>query len=460
MDMTSWQAYLDQHQEQYLNELMDFLRTPSISALPDHAPDVRRAAEWAAKRMQAAGLEKVEVMPTCGHPVVYGEWLHAPGQPTILIYGHVDTQPVDPLAEWTSPPFEPVVRDGRIYARGATDDKGNLLGPILATEALLKTEGKLPINVKFFVEGEEEIGSPSAPALLEKYRDRFACDMVFSADSAQWSEEQPLLFLSWRGMCGLQIDVRGANQDLHSGLYGGAVQNPIHALVRILDSMRSPDGQVLIQGFYDDVRPLSPEQRAHIRKLPHDETRYKRAIGVSDLFGEPGYSTLERIGTRPTLEVNGVYGGFQGEGSKTVIPAEAHAKITCRLVADQDPVRIRELIVAHIAEHTPAGVTVTTQAAGWCTPPYLIGADHPGNQAARAVLEQIYGKTPYYVWNGGTLPANALFHRVLGAYAIGFAFFIDDERAHAPDEFFRLSSFRRAQQAYGMLLQRLRHAEG
>jgi acetylornithine deacetylase/succinyl-diaminopimelate desuccinylase-like protein len=453
--MAQWETYLADNQSRFLEELLDFIRIPSISALPEHADDVQKAREWVSARLEAAGIEHVEVMPTGGHPVVYGDWLHAPGKPTILIYGHFDTQPVDPVELWTNPPFEPAVRNGRIYARGASDDKGGMIGPIFAVEALLKSTGSLPVNVKFIFEGQEEIGSPQLAQFLAKQRDRFACDLVISADGLQWSEDEAVLLLGLKGLSAVQIDVQGPGGDLHSGLHGGAVQNPIHALARLIDSMRSPDGKILIDGFFDDVIPLSEKDREHIAAVPFNEADYKASLGVDELFGEPGCSTLERTWTRPTLEVNGIWGGFQGEGTKTVIPSKAHAKITCRLVANQDPANIARLIAAHVDKHAPPGVQVQVQFLPGNSDPYLVPADHPGNEAARIVLEKLYGKTPYYTRLGGSVPVCSLFLKELRAYTISFAFSLDDENLHAPDEFFRLSSFERGQKGYCMLLEQL-----
>jgi len=453
--MTTWKTYLKKHQARFLDEMLDFFRIPSISALPEHAEDVQRAAEWVANRMRAAGIEEVRVMPTGGHPVVYGEWLHAPGKPTVLIYGHFDTQPVDPLELWTNPPFEPTVRDGRVYARGASDDKGNMLIPILAAEAMLKGAGSLPVNLKFFFEGQEEIGSPQLPDFVAAHRELLACDLVLNADGTQWSEDQPALLVGLKGTCSLRIDLRGAKTDLHSGIYGGAIQNPIHALVRLLDSMRSPEGKILIEGFYDAVIPLSKKDRDQIAAIPFDEVAYKEQLDVDELFGEPGYTTLERAWARPTLEVNGIWGGFQGEGAKTVIPSEAHVNITCRLVVDQEPAKIIELIAAHVEKHTPAGVRVAVRPGPASADPYRIPADHPGNQAAHAVLEELYGKAPYYARLGGSVPICSIFLKNLDAYSVSFAFGLEDECFHAPDEFFRISSFERGQKAYCMLWQRL-----
>ena len=455
----TWQTYLNEQQDRFLAELLDFLHIPSVSALPEHAADVHRAAEWVAGRMRAAGIESVQILPTGGHPVVYGDWLHAPGKPTVLIYGHFDTQPADPLELWDHPPFEPVVRDGRVYARGASDDKGNMLPPILAVEALLRTTGALPVNVKFLFEGQEEIGSPQIPEFVAAHRDMLACDLVISSDGGQWSETEPAILTGLRGGCGVQIDVRGPNRDLHSGIYGGAVQNPIHALTAILASMRGADGRILVEGFYDAVQPLTDDERRRFASLPFDEAAYMADLGVTALWGEAGYTTYERTWARPTLEINGIWGGFQGEGVKTVLPSEAHAKITCRLVPNQDPATIVALITAHVQRHTPPGVTVTVTPLKLLAKPYLMPFDHPGNQAARDILVSMYGREPYEVRSGGSIPICTILLDELGVYTVNFAFALDDERQHSPNEFFRLSSFRRGQEGYCMLLERLADLE-
>jgi acetylornithine deacetylase/succinyl-diaminopimelate desuccinylase-like protein len=451
----TWESYLQEQQLRYQEELLQFLSIPSVSALPEHADDVQRAAHWVADRLTAAGLENVQVFPTGGHPVVYGQWLHAPEKPTVMIYGHFDTQPADPLDQWTSPPFEPEVRDDRVYARGASDDKGNMLTPILAVEALLQAEEGLPVNVKFFLEGQEEIGSPQLPTLIANQRDLLACDLVLSADGGQYSEEQPGLLIAFKGLASMQIDVRGARTDLHSGVYGGAVANPIHALVYLLDSMRSPEGKILVEGFYDAVVPLSTEDRAAIAVVPFDEKAYKEAIGVDALVAEPGYTPQEHLAGRPTLEVNGIWGGFHGEGTKTVLPNEAHAKITCRLVANQDPAMIVDLISRHVERYTPPGVRALVRSLSGTAKPYLVPVDYWGNRAVEAVLMEMYGKAPYYIRLGGSIPVCELFLSMLGAYTVNFGFALMDEQMHAPNEFFRLSSFRRGQVAYGKILHRL-----
>ena len=448
-----WQDYLKEHQERFLDELQEFLRIPSISALPDHRTDVENAGQWVAQRLVKAGIEHVEVLPTEGHPVVYGDWLHAPGKPTLLIYGHFDVQPVDPVELWSSPPFEPVVRDGRIYARGASDDKGNMLAPILATEALLATTRTLPLNVKFLIEGQEEIGSPDLPPFMKAEAPRFAADMAVSADGSQWSEQEPAIWVSLRGLCAIQINVRGPSRDLHSGLFGGAVQNPVHALVRLLDSMRSPDGRVLVEGFYDEVRAPDDRMREELARVPYEEQELLSSIGISETFGEPGYSTYEREWIRPTLEINGIWGGFQGDGMKTVLPRQAHAKITCRLVADQDPERVIEAVSRHVAANTPPGVEAEVVKLGSSAKPYSIPIDHPGNASASRVHQELYGMRPYVVGSGGSIATCGLILDHLGIHTVNLSFGLDDECAHSPDEFFRLASFQRAQSAHARFIE-------
>ncbi len=453
--MLPWETYLDHQKDRFISELLDFLRIPSISSLPDHQSDVERAAKWLEARMPAAGIESVRIMPTGGHPVVYGEWLHASGRPTVLIYGHFDTQPVDPLDLWNNPPFEPIIRDGRMYARGASDDKGNLFIPIIVAEAMLKTGGSLPVNVKFLFEGQEEIGSPQLADFISANKDLLACDLVLSADGGQWEEDQPALILGTRGLASVFIEVEGPDHDLHSGTYGGTIANPIHALVQILDSMHDPEGQVAVDGFYDDVRSLTDEERAEIARVPYDEAQYLNEIGACCVYGEPGFTTHERAWARPTLEVNGIYGGYQGEGLKTVLPSKAHAKVSCRLVADQDPSKIADLLVAHVNKVSPPWVRVTSTRAESGAIPYLIPAEHRAMHIAASVLGELYGKEPYKIRAGGTIPVNALFLKYLGAYTVVFAFGLKDERQHSPNEFFRLSSYERGQKAYGVLLKRL-----
>jgi len=453
--MPSWEAFLNENQPRFIDELKQFLRFPSISSLPEHAEDVKQAAEWVAGRLRAADIENVQVLSTGGHPVVYGDWLHAPDKPVVMIYGHFDVQPVDPIDLWTNPPFDPIVKDNCIYARGASDNKGNLLLTILAVEALLQTEGSLPVNLKFFFEGQEEIGSPQMPEFLPGHKDLFACDMVISADGGQWDQDQPQLTVGLRGLCAVQIDVRTARQDVHSGSYGGTFLNPIHGLARIIDSMRDSEGKILVEGFYDSVRALSESERAQIAEIPYSEQEFKEEIGIPETAGEPGFTTHERMWVRPTLDVNGIWGGFQGEGLKTVIPSEAHSKISCRLVPDQDQGKIADRLVAHVKRYAPTGIAVEVKPVESKADPYLIPLDHAGNKAAVAVLKALYGKDPYYARKGVSIPVCGILLSALGAHTVNFAFSLKDENIHAPDEFFRLKSFELGQRAYCMLLHEL-----
>ena len=450
-----WKEYLQENQGSVVDELLAFIRIPSVSALPAHAADVAAAGAWVHARLQAAGLEHVQTLPTGGHPVVYADWLHAPGAPTVLIYGHFDVQPAVAGDGWSGPPFEPRLADDRIYARGASDDKGNMFAPIVAVEALLRTRGTLPVNVKFLLEGQEEIGSPQLGAFVSANRELLGCDLALSADGSQWSEREPTLLLSLRGICALQVDIGGPQHDMHSGMYGGTIQNPLHALAELIAGLHDGDGRVAVAGFYDDVAEPTAEQREQYARVPFDEAAYLAATGVPELYGERGWSTYEREWVRPTLEVNGMWGGFQGEGTKTVLPATAHAKITCRLVANQQPARILELVGAHLTHHAPAGVRVRCQPSEVHGAPYLVPADHPGNRAAASVLERLYGVAPLHTGSGGSIPVCGLLLEELGIHTIGFSFALDDEGAHGPDEFFRLASFRRAQEAYCLILQEL-----
>ena len=450
-----WKSYLREQQQRVVDELLAFIRIPSVSALPAHADDVAAAGAWVHARLQTAGIEHVQTLQTGGHPVVYGDWLHARGAPTVLIYGHFDVQPAVFEDGWSHPPFEPRLDGDRIYARGASDDKGNMLAPIVAVEALLRTAGALPVNVKFLLEGQEEIGSPQLAGFVKTHRELLACDFALSADGSQWSETVPTLLLSLRGICALQVDITGPAADMHSGMYGGTIRNPLHALAELIAGLHDDRGRVAVHGFYDDVVEPTPEQRRQYAKVPFDEAAYLATTGVPALYGEAGWSTYEREWIRPTLEVNGLWGGFQGDGTKTVLPAAAHAKITCRLVAGQQPARIVELVADHLRRHAPAGVRVSCDASDVHGAPYSVPADHPGNRAAAVVLEHLYGVPPLHTGTGGSIPVCGLLQQELGIHTIGFSFALDDEGAHGPDEFFRLASFKRAQEAYCLILQEL-----
>ncbi len=451
----SAEAYLKANAARIQDELLEFVRIPSISADPNHAEDVRRAADWVARAIRAAGPFTVRVLPTPRHPVVYGEWVGAPGKPTVLVYGHYDVQPPDPLDKWLTPPFAPDIREGRIYARGVSDDKGPMLIPIKVAEAFFATHGRLPLNVKFLFEGEEEIGSPSLEAFVEQNREMLAADFAMSADGAMWRIDEPSVSISSRGLVGLEFTLTGPGKDLHSGRHGGAIANPLHAMAQLIATLHAPDGRVAVAGFYDDVRELSAEERAEIHNLPFDEPRYLDEVGAPAPFGEPGYSTLERQWTRPTLEVNGLWGGYQGPGSKTVIPSEAHAKITCRLVPRQNPEDILAKIVHHLETHLPPGVRLRVDASGHGAQPYQIPSDHVGLRMAEAVLEEVCGKKPLRVRIGGTIPVAAWFEHLLHQHVVFFSFSTADEDFHAPNEFFRIHRLHEGLRAWALYWERL-----
>src|SRR4051794_28781012 len=415
------------------SDLAELLAIPSVSSEPGHAPDLRRAADWIAERLAFANGRVVE---TDGHPIVLAEWLGAAGAPTILVYGHYDVQPAGDEAAWTTPPFAPDVRDGRIYARGATDDKGPVYVALETARAFFARDGALPLNVRFLIEGEEEIGSPSLGPFLEHNRAALAADLVVSADGAMWRPSEPSIAVAAKGLLALDLVVEGPGSDLHSGRHGGAVLNPNHALAAIVAGLHDADGRVAVPGFYDDVEALGATDRAALAHIPFDEDVYRADVGVPELYGEPGFSTLERLWTRPTLEVNELRGG----AAFTVIPRGASAHVTCRLVPDQRPERIFDAIAEHVARTAPAAVHARVELRPGAVPAYAIPADHPAVQAARTALETVYPETePLLVRIGGTLPAATLFERELGVKTLLFSFSTSDEQLHAPNEFFRLS---------------------
>jgi len=433
-------AHLDATHAARLESYQAFLRIPSISALPEYAPEVRRAAEWLAAQLDAAGLDHVEVAETTGHPVVYADWLHAPGAPTILVYGHYDVQPVDPLDLWTSPPFEPVIVDGRMLARGAADDKGQIHAHLMAAEALLATRGSLPVNVRYLFEGEEESSSVHLATWLQANRDRVAADAAIISDTGFFEGNLPTITLSLRGLMYAQVDVVGPPIDMHSGSYGGAIHNPANALAEIIAALKGPDGRIRVPGFYDDVVALTDEEHAAMAALPFDEAAWIEAVGVPETYGETGYSTLERRSTRPTLDVNGIWGGFQGEGGKTIIPAHAHAKVSCRLVADQEPAVIFERVRDFILEIAPPGVSVTVTSLGGGRP-IRTPIDHPVAQAAARALEAVFGRPPVYAREGGSIPVGADFARILGLPVVLLGFTQPYDNAHAPNEWMDLANY-------------------
>ncbi len=448
-------ARLEAAHDRILNELTEFAAIPSVSTDPAHTADVQRAAAWVAAKLTAAGPFTVRTMPTPGASVVYAEWLGASGAATILVYGHYDVQPEDPLEKWITPPFVPTLRDGRLYARGVSDDKGPMLIPIKVAEAFFQTRGRLPINVKFLLEGEEEIGSRHLEAFVAEHRQALKADVVISADGAMWRIDEPSLTVANRGLAGLELTVRGPAKDLHSGRHGGGVANPLHAMARLIASLHQPDGRVAVAGFYDRVRELPPAERAEIARLPFDEAAYLAEVGAAAAVGEPGYSTLERQWTRPTLEVNGLWGGYQGPGMKTVIPSEALAKITCRLVPNQDPDEVVALVTRHLERHVPPGTTVAIRPGDHGARPAHIARDHRVLRVAEAALEEVYGVRPLIVRMGGTIPVAETFQRLLGLDTVYFSFSTGDEDFHAPNEFFRVHRLHEGLAAWARLWERL-----
>ncbi|WP_248925797.1 dipeptidase [Paenibacillus hamazuiensis] len=433
-------SYLASHRDEQIEQLKQFLRIPSVSVGSEHQEHIGHAVDWLIASLRQAGMDNAQALPTGGNPVVYADWLHAPGQPTVLIYGHYDVQPSDPDDAWDTPAFEPDVRDGKIYARGATDDKGQLFIHIKALEALLAVHGKLPVNVKLCIEGEEEIASRHLHAFLEREAERLQADAVVISDGPMHDRARPSVLYGLRGLCGFSVELKGPKHDLHSGLYGGGVQNPIHALVELLASMKDSDGRITIDGFYDKVNPLSPEDKTRFDELRHDEEQVRKDLGVEELFGEKGYSFLERTTARPTLEINSISGGYQGEGIKPIVPTSAAAKISCRLVDGQDPDEILALIQKHIDERKPPGVTVQVTP-GVKGKPFLVSPDDPYIRASARAYAEGFGAEPVYVRGGGSIPIVEAFYRLLGAPVVMMNFGLPDENLHAPNEHFHLDNF-------------------
>lgn len=448
--------YLKQNRNSNLKQLEHFLSIASVSSLSEHKDDTRKAAEWVKESMNEAGLENIEVMETGGHPVVYGDWLHAENQPTVLIYGHYDVQPVDPIELWDTPPFEPNIRDNKIYARGASDDKGQVFMHIKVIEAVLKTQKSLPVNVKLCIEGEEEIGSPNLDTFVDKHKDKLSADILLVSDTPMLDKGKPAVVYGLRGLCGMQIDLKGPNSDLHSGLYGGAVQNTLHALVELMGSLHNKDGKVTVDGFYDKVTPLTQEEIDTYEELSNDAA-LKKQLDINELYGEKGFSTTARLWGRPTLEINGLFGGFQGEGVKTVIPSEGHAKISCRLVPKQDPSEIAELIQKHLEAHLPPGVTLQTTLFDQARP-FLTPYDHPAIQAAGVALEKAYGEKVTYTRMGGSIPVVETFNTLLKLPAVLMGFGLATENFHAPNEHFHLDNFDKGMEALADYLFELSNA--
>jgi acetylornithine deacetylase/succinyl-diaminopimelate desuccinylase-like protein len=431
--------YIDANSDRFLDELKEYLRIPSISTDPAHAGDVSRCAEWLADHLRNIGIETVEIHPTDGHPIVYAEHIVDPDRPTYLIYGHYDVQPPDPLELWDTPPFEPAVRDGKIFARGATDDKGQSFAHVKALEAHL-AKGELPVNVKLLIEGEEEVGSEHLDPWVAENKDKLACDAVIISDSSMYAPGMPSIMYSLRGLAYFEITVRGPSHDLHSGLYGGAVPNPINTLASMIGELHDEAGRIAIPGFYDDVRDLEQDERDAFAELPFDESEFLAETGARGTTGERGYTTLERVWARPTLDCNGIIGGFTGEGAKTVLPSVASAKFSCRLVPDQRPEVIEELVVNHLRSIAPDNVEVTVKRHHGGHP-VITERDHPAVTAAMAALEKSWNTTPVFIRGGGSIPVVATFSQVLGVPSVLIGLGLNDDRLHSPNEKFDLENY-------------------
>lgn len=432
--------YIEKNKSRYLNELKELIAIPSVSTNPENKPDIVRCAKWVADHLKSVGMNNVQVFPTGGHPVVYAEWLGAPGKPTLLLYGHYDVQPVDPIELWTSPPFEATIRGENLYARGSADDKGQVFIHLKSIEAFMKNGGKLPINLKVIIEGEEEIGSEHLSPFVKEHKELLKADLVLISDTSMFAKGVPSVCYGLRGLSYMQISVTGPNKDLHSGSFGGSVQNPIQALSEIIAQLHDKHGRITIPGFYKDVLKLTAKERAAYKKLPWNDKKYAESLGVRHLYGEKGFTSLERLWARPTLECNGIWGGFTGDGAKTVLPSKASAKISMRLVPDQKADTIAKLFQDYIKKIAPKTVKVDAR--------YLHGGEaaitpieSPGVQAAVAALEKGFGKKPLYQREGGSIPIVVQFKQLLGLDTVLLGFGLPDENAHAPDEFINLDNF-------------------
>lgn len=440
--MAQAQSYIDQNKDRYVEELFELLRIPSISTDSTRKEDILQAAQYLSDQLNHIGLSDVEIFETPGHPIVYGQYKASPDKPTVLVYGHYDVQPSTPDELWTNPPFEPTIKDGRVYARGASDDKGQAYTHVKAIEAFLKSGQELNVNVKFILEGEEEIGSPNLVPFIEAHTEMLACDMVLISDTAMFGEGIPSITYGLRGMAYMEVHVTGPNRDLHSGVYGGAVENPLNVLAEIIGKLKDENGVIQIDGFYDKVKALTDEERTEYKKLPFDEEAYKQTLDISAVHGEEGYSTLERASARPTLDVNGIWGGYQGEGAKTVLPSKAGAKISMRLVPNQDPQEIAQLFEKQVHALAPdtVKVEVVEHHGGH---PSITDLSFYGLKAAAKAFEEVYGKAPLFAREGGSIPIVADFKKVLGVESILMGFGLTKDAIHSPNESFSLEDFQR-----------------
>lgn len=432
--------YINSNKENYVTELKDFLKIPSISTLVENKKDMLTAAEFVSKKLDLAGMENVNIIETKGHPMVYADWLHAPGKPTVLIYGHYDVQPVDPINLWDSPPFEPTIKDGNIYARGATDDKGQMYIHIKSVEAYFKTVGKLPLNVKFIIEGEEEIGSANLEEFVSKNQDMLKCDAVMISDTSLYGPGIPTLTYGLRGLCYMEVTVTGPNRDLHSGTFGGGVENPINVLAEMISRLIDNNGKIKIPGFYKDVINLTKKERENFKALPFSEKQYARTLGVKELKGEKGYTTLERVWARPTLDCNGIFGGFTGEGAKTVLPSKATAKISMRLVPNQDPKKIGKVFTSYIKKMAPKTIKVEIKDLHGAYP-IATSLNDKATLAAADALAKVFGKKTVFMREGGSIPIVVTFAKKLKAAPVLMGMGLNTENLHSPNEHFSLNHF-------------------
>ena len=436
-------TYAQQQQEQHLQELIEFLRLPSISTQEKHNEDVAETAVWLANNMTQAGIENVRVIKTQRHPLVYGDWLHAGSDaPTVLIYGHYDVQPVDPIELWDSAPFEPDIRDNYLYARGASDDKGQTFLHVKAVEAYLKTEGKLPINVKFIIEGEEESGGESLRAFIPANKELLTANVAVVSDTGMPSPQQPAITYGLRGNCYVLMDITGPARDLHSGSFGGGIDNPLNVLGHLIASFKDQEGHILIPGFYDDVRPLSDEERALLAQFPMDEAAWLADTGAPQTWGEPEYTLVERIGARPTLDVHGIIGGYTGPGGKTVLPSTVHVKLSMRLVPNQDPADILAKFKAHVLAVAPPTVSIVFHQRGGA-PASVCNLNHPAMKAAAAAFTAVFENPPVFMREGGSIPVVGQFQEYLGLETVLMGFGLPSDNLHAPNERFYLPNFYR-----------------
>lgn len=437
--MQAWKEYQEQHKDRFLNELLELLRIPSISAKSEHKSDMIQCAEAIQKRLLEAGVDKAEIYPTDGHPVVYAEKMIDPSKPTVLVYGHYDVQPAEPLELWHHGPFDPTIVDGKIFARGSCDDKGQVYMHVKAFEIMAQT-GSLSCNVKFCIEGEEEVGSPNLGKFVASNKELLKADCVLISDSAMISLDTPSIDIGVRGLSYIEVEVTGPNRDLHSGVYGGAVANPITMLAKMIASLHDEHNHITIPGFYDDVLVATEAERELMAKAPFDAAEYAKDLGVNELWGEKGYSTNERTGIRPTIEVNGIWGGYTGEGAKTVLPSKAFAKISARLVPNQESSKITELLKAHLTKIAPAGVSVKVEFHHGGQP-YITPIDSKAYQAASKAMETTFGKTPIPVRGGGSIPICALFEKELGIKIVFMGFGLDSDNLHSPNEKYDIANY-------------------